>query len=156
MFTESELQEVAAFCGEMRKQAAWTDPNQFNEYSMGMPALKPWAPPEPTLGGAFKHMFTGVGRNLGTAAQTVLTGKNNPGILENVLGNGIKLLSHPTDPQRFRNLFSMRNFTDPIRRAGPEFRQDWRQTSEFPGLVAKDLGERYDVLRGVFNGPGRF
>lgn len=152
MFNDAELQAAAKFCAVLEKQA-FSDPHQF-DYNLGMPDLDMWKPKPPTLGDAAGHIFTGLGKQLGTTAQTILTGRNNPGVLENFASHGIKFLAHPTDPQRFRELFSMRNITQPFQRAMPEYHQAWRETGELGRIIRPELGERYRILKGVFNNPG--
>lgn len=154
MFTDVELKAVAGFCGAMSKQAGWVNPQSFNGYTLGMPPIKSWEPPAPTLGDAARGIFTGLGRGIGTTAQTVLTGRNNPGVLENYLSHGIKLVAHPTDPQRFRDFISLKNITQPFQRARPEYGQAFREIGELGAQIQPELGFRYNVLRGVFNNPG--
>ena len=154
MFTERDLKAVATLCQKMEKRASWVNPMNYNGYNYNMPPVKSWEPPAPTLGDAAGHMFTGLGKTLGTTAQTLFTGKNNPGVLENYLNHGIKFLSHPTDPRRFQDLVSFKNITAPFQRARPEFGQAFRETGELGAQVMPELGERYHILKGIFNGPG--
>jgi hypothetical protein len=154
MFTEIELKAVADFSQQIEKRASWVNPMAYNGYTLNMPPIKPWEAPAPTLSDAFRGMLTGLGGLAGTTAQTVLTGRNNPGVMENYLNHGIKLLSHPTDPARFRDFISTKNLTEPFLRARPEYNQAFRQIGEPGAMIGPELGERYRILKGVFNNPG--
>ena len=156
MFTEAELKSVAVLCEGLEKQAGYVDPRSFDAYTLGMPALKPWSPPTPTYESAFKGMGTGLGHALGVGAQTLLTGHNTPGVMENYLRNGVQLLAHPTDPARLRALFSTKNVTEPFQRARSQFGQAGREIGEFPGMVGKEVGERYGILKGLFSEAPHF
>ena len=154
MFTENELKAVAALRQQFEKQASWVNPLANNGYTLNMPALKEWGPPKQTFGDALGGMASGLGGLVGTTAQSLLTGRENPGVAENLLNHGFKMVTHGFKPEYVRRAISLDNFTKPFSRARGQYGQAFRQLGEPGAMIGPELGERYRILKEVFAGKG--